>query len=140
MLGAEPGFVLPVLGRNMYEELQEFCDEPPPEPLSEVQLSMKDLLDRVRFAIVHLGYFMGFDFLNVSVSDMGFQRIESERSKSLYKYQEDNLRNTTARPVLTPWTRSCFLWRSGRAFLGVADEPPVDRLPPDADPHRPGVR
>ncbi len=93
MLGAETGFILPILGRNMHEELQEFCDEMPPEPLTAVQLSMRELLEKVRYAIVHLGYFLGFDFLNVSVSDMGFQRLESERSKPLYKYQEDNLRD-----------------------------------------------
>lgn len=92
MQNAETGFVLPLLGRGMIEELQEFYDEMPPGELTPVQLKMKTLLEKVQFAIVHLGYFTGFDFLNVSVSDMGFQRIESERSKSLYKYQEDNLR------------------------------------------------
>jgi hypothetical protein len=39
-----------------------------------------------------LAYFSGFDFLNVSVSDQGFQRIESERTKGLFHYQEENLK------------------------------------------------
>lgn len=93
MQNAETGFLLPLLGRGMIEELQEFYDDMPAGELTPVQLKMKTLMEKVQFAIVHLGYFTGFDFLSVSVSDMGFQRIESERSKSLYKYQEDNLRD-----------------------------------------------
>ena len=93
MQNAETGFLLPVLGRGMIEELQEFYDEVPQGELTPVQLKMKTLLEKVQFAIVHLGYFTGFDFLSVSVSDMGFSRIESDRAKSLYKYQEDNLRD-----------------------------------------------
>jgi hypothetical protein len=89
---AETAFIIPLLGNNLYDELEEFYLEPPEGELTEVQLSVQSLLTRVQHAIVHLGYFLGFDFLNISVSDMGFSRLESDRAKSLYKYQEDNLR------------------------------------------------
>lgn len=89
---AETAFVIPLLGSNMFAELEEFYLSPPQGEPTPVQVSMQTLLQKVQHAIVHLGYFLGFDFLSVSVSDIGFSRIESDRAKSLYKYQEDNLR------------------------------------------------
>lgn len=89
---AENKYVKPLLGVAMYEELQEFYDmEYPAEP-TEVQEATKVLLTKVQHAVIHLAYFVGFDFLNVQVSDAGFQRVESERTKGLYKSQEDNLK------------------------------------------------
>lgn len=89
---AENAFVIPLLGSNMYAELEEFYLSPPMGEPTPVQTSMQALLQKVQHATVHLGYFLGFDFLNISVTDMGFSRLESDRAKSLYKYQEDNLR------------------------------------------------
>ena len=89
---AENKYVKPLLGVNMYDELQEFYDADYPETPTEVQEATKELLTKVQHATIHLAYFVGFDFLNVSVSDMGFQRTESTTTKPLFKYQEDNLR------------------------------------------------
>lgn len=89
---AENKYIKPLLGTAMYEELQEFYDADYPEEPTEVQEATKVLLEKVQHAIIHLAYFIGFDFLNVSVSDMGFHRDESQTTKGLYKYQEDNLR------------------------------------------------
>ena len=89
---AEQKYIKPLLGTNMYDELQEFYLADYPAEPSEVQEMTKELLEKVQHALIHLAYFSGFDFLNVSVSDAGFQRLESERTKGLYKYQEDNLK------------------------------------------------
>ena len=90
---AENMYIKPLLGVDMYDELVEFYEDALPlaEP-TEVQLAMIDLLERIQHSVIHLAYFVGYDFLNVSVSDSGFQRLESEHKKGLYKYQEDNLK------------------------------------------------
>ena len=90
---AENKFVKPLLGTAMYDELVEFYETEYPAEPTEVQEATLLLLTKVQHAVIHLAYFVGFDFLNVSVSDAGFQRIESERTKGLYKYQEDNLKS-----------------------------------------------
>jgi hypothetical protein len=43
-------------------------------------------------ALIHLAYYLGFDALSAYVSDGGFRRMESDTIKSLFKYQEDNLK------------------------------------------------
>lgn len=89
---AENKYIKPLLGTAMYDELQEFYKiEYPAEP-SEVQEATKELLGKVQHALIHLAYFSGFDFLNISISDAGFNRTESTTMKGLYKYQEDNIR------------------------------------------------
>jgi hypothetical protein len=89
---AETAYIKPLLGTNMYDELCEFYENYPYAEPTEVQEITGELLLKVQHAIIHLAYFAGFDFLNVSATDMGFSRIESQTSKSLFRYQEDNLR------------------------------------------------
>lgn len=89
---AEKKYIKPLLGSNMYDELQEFYDTEYPVQPTDVQIATKDLLVKVQHSLIHLAYFSGFDFLNIQASDSGFQRIESERTKGLFKYQEDNLK------------------------------------------------
>lgn len=89
---AENKYIKTVLGTAMFDELQEFYDTEYPKTPTEAQEAMLQLQTKTQHALIHLAYFIGFDFLNVQVSDIGFQRIESERTKGLYKYQEDNLK------------------------------------------------
>ena len=89
---AENKYIKSLLGSNMYDELVEFYQIDYPENPTEVQIATKTLIEKVQHALIHLAYFVGFDFLNSTISDAGFQRSESENLKSLYKYQEDNLR------------------------------------------------
>jgi hypothetical protein len=90
---AENKYIKPLLGNVLYDELVEFYEDalPIPEP-TEVQQAMIDLLEKIQHSVIHLAYFVGYDFLNVSISDSGFSRLESERKKGLFKYQEDNLK------------------------------------------------
>ena len=41
---------------------------------------------------IHLTYWSGFQVLNATISDGGFKRTENEKVKSLFKYQEDELK------------------------------------------------
>ncbi len=89
---AENIFIKPLLGLATYKMLTDFYAAEYPLSPSELQVVQKELLSKVQFSIIHLAFFTGFDFLNISVTDAGFQRIETERTKGLYKYQEDSLK------------------------------------------------
>ena len=89
---AENKYIKPLLGIAIYDELQEFYDEFPYDNPTEVQEITTELLYKVQHSVIHLAYFIGYDFLNVSISDSGFNRLETENKKGLFKYQEDNLK------------------------------------------------
>lgn len=89
---AENRFLKPLLGAGMYDELQEFYDTEYPAQPTEVQEATKELLGKVQHAVIHLAYFVGFDFMNATISSSGFQRTEGDKVKGLFKYQEDNLK------------------------------------------------
>jgi hypothetical protein len=116
---AERKYILPILGRKLFDELQEFSRHPtiwPSEPLTtdnstgttdfscgttdqdviedsegsgSDKAKLTELLRLVRISEINLAYFLGFDLLNISISDLGFRRSESEYQKGLYKYQEE---------------------------------------------------
>jgi len=99
----ENRYIKPLIGFDMYEALRQlYGTEESQGPSDETpeaaeaygdEMLRRMLLSKVQFATIHLSFFTGFDFLNVSVTDAGFQRIETERTKSLFKYQEDSLKN-----------------------------------------------
>ncbi len=89
---SERDYLVPVIGQDMYDELVEFYEAELPTVLTEIQEKTAHLLNLAQAAVIHLAYWIGFDLLNASVSDMGFKRVESENTKSLYKYQEENLK------------------------------------------------
>lgn len=89
---AETAYIRPLLGNAMLDELQEFYDELPAEPYTEVQEAMITLLNKTQKSLIHLAYWMGFQVLNATISDGGFKRTESQSNKSLFKYQEDELK------------------------------------------------
>jgi len=93
LANAERDYLVPAIGDNMILELEEFAETPPAGELTEVQESMKELLDLARISLIHLAYWIGYDTLNAHISDGGFRRIESDKIRSLFKYQEDSIRD-----------------------------------------------
>jgi hypothetical protein len=99
---AENRYIKPLLGFDMYKALvilynTEESKGPSEETPEAIEIFnreklRRELLGNIQFAIIHLAFFSGFDFLNISVTDAGFQRIETERTKGLFKYQEDSLK------------------------------------------------
>lgn len=89
---AEKKYILPLLGREMYDEINAFYKADFPAEPTDPEKDMKELLLKTQHALIHLAYFIGFDFLNVQVTDSGFQRVESDRTKGLFHYQEQNLK------------------------------------------------
>ena len=89
---AENRYIKPLLGLAMYDALIELYKESETEIQTDHEKLRRELLAKIKFATIHLAFFTGFDFLNISVTDAGFQRIETERTKGLYKYQEDAIK------------------------------------------------
>jgi hypothetical protein len=89
---AENKYIRPLLGFDICDELRLFYETAYPASPTDNEILQKELVGKIQFATIHLAFFLGFDFLNISVTDAGFQRIETERTKGLYKYQEDSLK------------------------------------------------
>ena len=92
ILNAERDYLIPVIGLPMYEELQEFYDEELSSIGSGVQEKTAELLRLCQSAVIHIAYWIGFDLLNIYLSDSGFKRTETTDVKGLFKYQEENLK------------------------------------------------
>lgn len=91
---AENNYIAKAISKNMYMELDEFAQlDPVPADPTPVQESMIELLRLARISITHLAFWLGFDFLNAHIADGGFKRMEGSTVKSLFKYQEDNLKD-----------------------------------------------
>ena len=89
---AENRYIKPLLGFDIYNQLSVLYISQESQEPDETEILHRELLGKVQFATIHLAFYIGFDFLNVSVTDAGFQRIETERTKGLFKYQEDAIK------------------------------------------------
>jgi hypothetical protein len=89
---AETAYLRPLLGAGLFNELQDFYDNPPATPLEEEKILFSELLLLVQRTLIHLTYWSGFQVLNATISDGGFKRTENEKVKSLFKYQEVELK------------------------------------------------
>jgi hypothetical protein len=96
---AETAYIQPLLGTSLFTQLQGYYENTdPPEGGSGSgsgdinREAMAVLLTKVQKSLIHLAYWMGFQVLNATISDGGFKRTESTTSKSLFHYQEDELK------------------------------------------------
>ena len=89
---AETAYLRPLLGSGLFKELQDFYDNPPEAPLVGQNILFGELLSLVQRTLIHLTYWSGFQVLNATISDGGFKRTETEKVKSLFKYQEVELK------------------------------------------------
>jgi hypothetical protein len=112
---AEMSFIAPALGSDMYAMLIAYHNNPETykitadiqdnnfligatsgdlddNNLNPEEKAWSMLLYYTQKSIANIALWIGFDQLNVSTSDAGFKRSESEQVKSLFKYQEDNLK------------------------------------------------
>lgn len=83
---AEREYIKRLLGDDQYEELTDYYYD---HALPEERLDT--LLEHVQRALINLAYYRGFPLLNVKMSDQGAYRNETEKQKSLFKYQESAL-------------------------------------------------
>lgn len=85
----EQQFLLPLLGEQMMQRLQQLADNPPEDDKLASQLTQT-----ARRAVANLAFWLHFDALNLRISDQGFQRQGSADWQGAYKYQEDRLRKS----------------------------------------------
>lgn len=109
LLDAERKFIVPLLGPKLFGELEVYSKTLDPDntprqlvhdlgndyltPADDIEELYDRLIYKVQQAVANLAFFIGFDVLNAIASDTGFRRIETADQKSLFKYQEDNIRN-----------------------------------------------
>jgi len=89
---SEAAYLRPLLGPVLFKELQDFYENPPAIPLEGENILFGELLLLVQRTLIHLTYWSGFQVLNATISDGGFKRTENEKVKSLFKYQEVELK------------------------------------------------
>ena len=83
----ENEYIKRLLGIGQYDELVEYYeDHAAPED------HMEDLLKLVQKALINLAYFRAFPILVAKIGDGGVYRSESDKQKSLFKYQEADLK------------------------------------------------
>lgn len=90
---AERDYLLPLIGTDLYESLTAFYNTEYLDSVDESVQKTTRLLTLVQTAVIHIAYWIGFDVINALITDSGFKRTESNTVKSLYKYQEQNLKN-----------------------------------------------
>lgn len=89
---AETAYLRPLLGKGLFKELQDFYNKPEADPPADNKILFPELLALAQRSLIHLTYCSGFQVLNATISDGGFKRTENEKVKSLFKYQEVELK------------------------------------------------
>jgi hypothetical protein len=89
---AETAYLRPLLGAGLFRELQDFYNNPEADPPADNKILLPELLALAQRSLIHLTYWSGFQVLNATISDGGFKRTENEKVKSLFKYQEVELK------------------------------------------------
>ena len=93
---AETKYILPLLGQTLYDQVHAYYTTPEtlPTGVTEANRAKFDILiEHIQRSLINLTYFAGFEFLSVSINDSGFHRQENDTEKSLFKYQEEAIKN-----------------------------------------------
>lgn len=78
----EMRYLIPITGIELFNEL---------DSLTDPNATQKTLIVYLRSALANLTMYAGFDMLNVQFDETGFSRATAD--KTLYRYQEENLKN-----------------------------------------------
>ncbi|HAN19621.1 MAG: hypothetical protein A2X13_14725 [Bacteroidetes bacterium GWC2_33_15] len=85
---AENKYLKEILGLDFITDLNVYnVQSAQEEPLMDKVLGM------CKRAICYLAYFEGFELLNIKITDAGFHRVEYDADKSLFGYQERNIKD-----------------------------------------------
>jgi hypothetical protein len=84
---ADDKFLKKLFGNAFWDEIVSENENP-----SADNKKLDKVIEMSKRAEIHLAYWKGFDVLNAQINDSGFHRIEDDQTKSLYNYQEKNLR------------------------------------------------
>lgn len=84
---AENKYLKEILGLSFLTELNNYANGS-----AEADAKMDVVLKYAQRAVTYLAFHEGFSVLNVSMKDTGFFRVEDGDNKSLFNYQEKDLR------------------------------------------------
>ena len=84
---AEDRFLKKLFGNAFWDEITAQNDNP-----QDGKVVLDQVIGMSKRAEIHLAYFKGFDALNVKIDDSGFHRTEDDNTRSLFNYQEKNLK------------------------------------------------
>lgn len=86
----EKTYIRPLLGKELFNALVEFVNENPTLPDENKKSA---LVHNVRFALLRLAIWKGYDVIAANISDTGVSN-EVDKEKRLFRYQENNLKST----------------------------------------------
>ncbi len=84
---AEEEFIIPVLGDQLFQDLQQQVDNSPAQDITDT-----DLLDKVRMALAFLCYYKELPFLHTTITDAGLRNITTDKVQGAYRYQYEDLK------------------------------------------------
>ena len=86
----EENYIRPLLGSALFERLASYYAAHPTLPTDDAD---KQLIEKVRFAIIRLAIWKGYDIISANISDVGVS-AEVDKENRLYRYQEENIKRT----------------------------------------------
>lgn len=76
---AEEEYIIPVLGADLFNDLQS--------QVTVGNITMPDLLDKVRFALAFLIYYKELPLLHTIITDTGLRTVTNDKIQGAYRYQ-----------------------------------------------------
>lgn len=85
---ADDKFLKKLFGNDFWDEIVSENEDPKAD-----DEKLDRVIEMAKRAEIHLAYWKGFDVLNAQIDDAGFHRVEDDQTKSLFNYQERNLKD-----------------------------------------------
>lgn len=85
----EETYIRPLLGDSLFERLAGKYSEDPSDKESVIGV----LIDKIKFALIRLSIWKGYDVINSNISDVGVSS-SVDRENRLYRYQEENIKRS----------------------------------------------
>lgn len=86
----EENYIIPLLGNELFTRICDYYSE---HPTLADDCADRTLIEKVRFALVRLAIWKGYDVISANISDVGAS-AEVDKENRLYRYQEENLKKT----------------------------------------------
>ncbi len=86
----EENYIVPLIGQALFNRIAAYYDAHPTLP---DDCPDKTLIEKVRFALVRIAIWKGYDVISTNISDTGVSS-EVDKENRLFRYQEENVKNT----------------------------------------------
>jgi len=90
---AEREYLKPLIGDELYDRLSEYISGSAPSGSGDDADKLEEAKYFCKKATANLAIWEGYHIFSANISDKGARRVEGEEHKSLYKYQEDELKD-----------------------------------------------